>query len=603
MRSLRSLFAFCALAGIVASASAPSLAAGFRLRQAALAPFALPAEEPSLAGFSAMKVRLSRTVIADQGRVVADYARLYGIKTIFLEISATDESLLQQADPLTTKNLDALFGAARVFAVLGSPSWLYAPRTVPAEVTAFVTRIAPSYPQFAGILYDIQPDISQERAYFQLLDTLVGTSPWTYRTTLLEANPRWWRHPDRNGHRSPSWLQEAEDYPAVARIYLDMNGRSAESELTHDVIKAVPQLTKPFWSGADDITKQGNSYYNARPEYLAKNLRLVAERLRGMNAFFAGTSLDGWADDYDALQRTLPQPTSHQNPAPPGPLVPPAGRIYIGAFVAPNRSRGGPADVKKFEGQIGRKIAVDTHYRAFFKPLIQKDDYDDLTNGRVPSIGLDCGTTDANIANGLEDAQLQTLAGEAAQFGHPIFLRFFWEMNLPLGSSRKECWDPLTDQPNYRLSPSWFIAAWRHMHDVFVAAGATNVIWVWNESGAGPMPAAFYPGADVVDWVGVDYYDRNNGPFLQDFAPLLNSASQYVKPIMIAETGAAPQVQPAYFEQIVDSLGAVYPQVKSFSYFDSSGGLTSGNWTLSPQGIAAYAAMGRRPYFSAMPKL
>jgi len=603
MHSPRYLLALGALAGVVVAMPAAALSNSFR--QAPFLTFAQPAQEPpSLAGFSAMKVTLSRTLIADQGKVVANYARLYGIKTIFLQISGDDVDLLDVHDPLTTENLNALFDVAHVFAVVGSPSWLDTPRTVPAIVASFVTQIAPSYPRFAGILYDITPDVSQERAYFELLDTLFGgATTWTYGTTLLEANPRWWRQPDRNGHRSPSWLQEAESYPAVKEIYLDMDGHSAESQMTHDVIKAGPTLTKPFLSGADDTTKQGNSYYDARPERLAENLRVVADRLRALNPAFAGTSLDGWADDYDAVQLTLPQPTSHQNPKPTGPLVPPPGRIYIGAFVAPDRSRGGPADVKKFETQIGRKLALDQHFRAFFKPLIEKEDYGDIANGRVPSLGLDCGTTDANIAQGNEDAQLQTLAAAAKSFAHPIFLRFFWEMNLPLQTSRKECWDPLTDLPGYRLSPAWFIAAWRHMHAVFVAAGATNVIWVWNESGAGPIPAAYYPGDDVVDWVGVDYYDRNNGRFLSDFVPLLNSISQYDKPLMIGETGAQPQIQPSYFSEIAESLGAVYPQIKSIAYFDSSGGLTSGNWTLSPKGIAAYGAMGRRPYFSAMPQL
>ena len=58
-------------------------------------------------------------------------------------------------------------------------------------------------------------------------------------------------------------------------------------------------------------------------------------------------------------------------------------------------------------------------------------------------------------------------------------------------------------------SAAVFIAAWRHIHDIFAAAGASNVIWVWMIASDLPGTAAlkaFYPGMPYVNWVGLDGY-------------------------------------------------------------------------------------------------
>ena len=51
----------------------------------------------------------------------------------------------------------------------------------------------------------------------------------------------------------------------------------------------------------------------------------------------------------------------------------------------------------------------------------------------------------------------------------PVVLRFAHEMNghwYPWGA--------------HRTDPADFVAAWRHIHDVFRTVGATNVIWTWT---------------------------------------------------------------------------------------------------------------------------
>ena len=59
----------------------------------------------------------------------------------------------------------------------------------------------------------------------------------------------------------------------------------------------------------------------------------------------------------------------------------------------------------------------------------------------------------------------------------PIALSFGHEMNgnwYPWGTAQ--------------TTAAEFVAAWRHIHDVFARAGATNVIWVWNPNVINPVP-------------------------------------------------------------------------------------------------------------------
>jgi len=215
-------------------------------------------------------------------------------------------------------------------------------------------------------------------------------------------------------------------------------------------------------------------------------------------------------------------------------------------------------------------------------------------------IAWDCSMPDAQIASGAEDTYLESVAAQAAAYGHPIFLRFLWEMNLPVSGSRKACWDPNTDLPGNVLSPTYFKAAWQHMHAIFVAAGATNVVWVWNPSGPGPSPSEYYPGSNVVDWVGIDDYDLTSIPFVTNSGAVLDSFAQYAKPVVIAETGTQAAYQPAYLSQIGGVLSQSYPMVMGVSYFDSNAGVRA-KWSLTASGTAAFATMGAEPYFSAMP--
>lgn len=153
------------------------------------------------------------------------------------------------------------------------------------------------------------------------------------------------------------------------------------------------------------------------------------------------------------------------------------------------------------------------------------------------------GTNYSAITSGSQDALIRARVADVKAFGHPMFLRWAAEMNGD--------WYTWSGPQNHN-DPSAFVAAWRHIHDIFVAEGVHNVAWVWAPNAdshpGGIDPSSwnnwrnYYPGDAYVDWVGIDGY--NWGAIYNDwqsfgeiFGPVYEDYAGR-KPIMIAETGS-----------------------------------------------------------------
>lgn len=149
--------------------------------------------------------------------------------------------------------------------------------------------------------------------------------------------------------------------------------------------------------------------------------------------------------------------------------------------------------------------------------------------------------TNASIAAGEHDAYIAEWGAALAKWGGPVYLRYAHEMN---GN-----WYPWAEGVNGNASGS-YVAAWRHVHDVVAAQGATNVKWVWTPN----VPASkftpissLYPGDGYVDVAGLDGYNWGTGSggswvspsslFDDGLTQLRRVASG--KPILIAETASS----------------------------------------------------------------
>ena len=194
------------------------------------------------------------------------------------------------------------------------------------------------------------------------------------------------------------------------------------------------------------------------------------------------------------------------------------------------------------------------------------------------------------IARGTWDEYFKAAALAVKDFGSPVFISIDHEMN---GN-----WYPYAQAyPGSQTTAADYVAAWQRIVTIFRASGADNVAWVWspNVPDVGGVPAAaYYPGDDYVDWVGVSFYSGNDATAMDDlyqkYAPK--------KPFFITEWATAPQKnqynsrfpgEVKWVEQFFGNLNTRYPRVKAISWFNWNQG--DGDYRLQrvPEQAKAYA--------------
>lgn len=146
----------------------------------------------------------------------------------------------------------------------------------------------------------------------------------------------------------------------------------------------------------------------------------------------------------------------------------------------------------------------------------------------------------ADIAAGRYDDYIDSWAVAAADYGQPILLRPFHEMN--------GYWYPWSVGVNGNTNES-YIAGWRHVVDRFRAAGADNVRFVWSINtlanfDQGRNVAEAYPGDDYVDWVATSGFNWDDYASWASwvtpqwvFTDTYRLLQTFDKPVMFAEVG------------------------------------------------------------------
>ena len=117
-------------------------------------------------------------------------------------------------------------------------------------------------------------------------------------------------------------------------------------------------------------------------------------------------------------------------------------------------------------------------------------------------------SADGAILQGLDDQDLRAFAQQAAATGIPFLFRWDNEMNGD--------WDPWSAF-QWGKDTDIYVATYRHVHDIFAAAGATDAAFIWNPNND-DLPdyrwnaaALYYPGDAYVDWVGLTGYNLGAG--------------------------------------------------------------------------------------------
>jgi Glycosyltransferases, probably involved in cell wall biogenesis len=156
------------------------------------------------------------------------------------------------------------------------------------------------------------------------------------------------------------------------------------------------------------------------------------------------------------------------------------------------------------------------------------------------------------------DDSIASFAARIALLDKPLFLRFAHEPEN-------------TRYPWSHYTPEAYVANWKHVHELFDRAGASQVIWVWNPW----KPATtHFPGKDYVDWLGVnvlDYYEGDTSrSFELIYRPFHNlSLFQSGLPVMITEAGSLSPAREDWFEAAQQAIDTAFPEVKAMIVFNN----------------------------------
>lgn len=271
-------------------------------------------------------------------------------------------------------------------------------------------------------------------------------------------------------------------------------------------------------------------------------------------------------------------------------ILEPASGAWLGLFY-------GAGSISQTSAKLGRTPRIHLRYYSWADDWTGDTTKADLAAGLIPLVNWEPSKIAfARIADGSQDGLITARANAAKALGKKFFLDFAAEMN------GDEAWSG-NNAPLY-------VSTYRHIHDLFVAAGATNVVWAWcpnvtDTHGGNATTMDYYPGDAYVDWTGVDGYNwgtRNNTGWqsfeqvFQNIYPLLAAKK---KPVLIGEMASCPTGgdKAKWIDGIVPTLRRTYPLIKGIVWFDIN---KECDWRISssPESERAFIRMINDPYFN-----
>jgi hypothetical protein len=287
----------------------------------------------------------------------------------------------------------------------------------------------------------------------------------------------------------------------------------------------------------------------------------------------------------------------------------PDSRMLLGAYVNLSGQSSTTASIQARERAMGRPYDLLLTYYNWTDPFPDAGEASIVAGGSTPLMAwylpdkYTGSTADLNaITAGADDAWITTQALAMKAFGHRVFLRLAPEMN--------------GNWYHYSGDPKAYVAAWRHIHNVFAQVGATNVKWVWcpNLTPSGNWDA-YYPGSAYVDVIGVDSFSNVKytwqsfqqmfGGFFAHFAGFAPGKPQLVVETATNSGAGAPVAGIGSAASFISGMRSYLKNVAGPKYdvvgvcwFDSdtNDGI---NWRVdqTPQSWQAWLTLARDPYF------
>jgi beta-mannanase len=211
-----------------------------------------------------------------------------------------------------------------------------------------------------------------------------------------------------------------------------------------------------------------------------------------------------------------------------------------------------------------------------------------------------------DIVAGDYDPVILEMARTIDELEQPVLVRFAHEMDLE------------GIYPWSRQQPSDYIAAYRHVVDLFRANEVANVLWIWSP--AGTLDALdYYPGDEYVDYAGLTIlqftpweidagYDEPR-PIEMLIAEKYDLLKPLDKPIILAEFGVAfdPELKDIRIAEMIDVLSR-YPLIRGLVYFNQQNPEVSvtpyrPHWELLPEQTEILrATLGRYDWVEQQPR-
>jgi hypothetical protein len=295
--------------------------------------------------------------------------------------------------------------------------------------------------------------------------------------------------------------------------------------------------------------------------------------------------------------------------------------IALGADTkhSPGNTSQGEASVTKLETEIGRHLAFTRDYllwdsafpTAFENWLGQR--------GTIPMVSVKSKLSNGTVIPWSSVAaaqpgsalysQIVSWADRFKSFGYPVYFTYNHE--------------PEASTNNGYGTAADYIAAWQHIHDIFVAQGATNVRFMWIMTDWAFKVAStdrryawkWYPGDAYVDGIAADAYNwwtcRGRDEPWQTLATAISGfltfgAQHPTIPMWLTEIGSvenpnAPNAKANWISAAQSLLEQpAYAQIAGVAYFNQiQSSVPNCDWPVesSTAATSAFTAMGADLYY------
>lgn len=198
-----------------------------------------------------------------------------------------------------------------------------------------------------------------------------------------------------------------------------------------------------------------------------------------------------------------------------------------------------------------------------------------------------------NIISGQYDAYLTSFANKVKSFSDTVIIRFMHEFDGDWYS-----WSIVHNNED----PAKFVAAWKHVVNLFRANGATKVKWMWCINADYFPRRAFnwlppaYPGDSYVDIVATDVYNNHypiDLPWWRSFRWQIAESYFYLakyfptRPLFICELGCrerfssentSSETKGAWYARMDKELQSEFHKVRGLLFFDAK---ADQNWLMN----------------------